>query len=428
MNRVIVILIACFGVFLAGTVAAVALPFRHAGPWMAIRLVATFVSFSFGIAWAVLSLFAIPRAIGRLVWLSHHPAGAGDRAIGVLALLLALVPLLAVLVATTVAWRVIGFRMPGRSYQGALPPLTAVQQSLCADLRATIRTLARDIGDRNVSSRYTNLCAAADFIQRSFESAGYEVHRQSYVPAASEAAGRACFNLDAERPGAVRPEEIVIVGAHYDTVPGTGGANDNGSGVAATLALARAFAAERPARTVRFVAFANEEPPFFQTGDMGSLVYAKRCRERGEKVVAMLSLETIGCYSDERESQQYPLRLFTRFYPDTGNFIGFIGNPGSRRLAWDVAGSFRRHARFPSEAAVLPSIVSGVGWSDHWSFWQAGYQAVMVTDTAPFRYLWYHTAQDSPDKLDYERMARVVAGLAAVVTDLAGSGSPPPGS
>ncbi len=210
----------------------------------------------------------------------------------------------------------------------------------------------------------------------------------------------------------------MVVGAHYDSVAGTRGANDNASGTAAVLEVARLLAGRDLARTVRFVAFVNEEPPYFKTEQMGSRVYARRSRERGERIVAMLSIETIGYYRDEPGTQKYPFP-FSLFYPAEGNFIGFVGNLGSRSLVRRCVGSFRSHAAFPSEGAALPGWITGVDWSDHWSFWKEGYAAVMVTDTAPFRYPWYHDSADTADRLDYERTARVVAGIARVVADLA---------
>ena len=169
---------------------------------------------------------------------------------------------------------------------------------------------------------------------------------------------------------------------------------------------------------MRFVAFVNEEPPFFQTNEMGSLVYAKSCRERGDKIVAMLSLETMGCFSSEHESQKYPFPMGL-FHPSRGNFIGFVGNIASTGLVRRCVRVFRAHASFPSEGGALPGALPGIGWSDHWSFWQAGYPALMVTDTGPFRYAHYHTAADSPDKVDYDRLSRVVGGLDQVISDLA---------
>ena len=210
-----------------------------------------------------------------------------------------------------------------------------------------------------------------------------------------------------------------MVGAHYDTASGAPGADDNTSGIAGTLALARKFSMAKPDRTLRFVAFVNEEPPYFQTERMGSWVYAKRCREKGEDVVAMLSLEMLGCYSDAPGSQKYP-PPFSFLYPSRGNFIGFIGNTSSRRLVRQAIASFRQNERFPSEGAAVPGMIRGVGFSDHWSFWQEGYPALMVTDTAMCRYPHYHRPQDTIDKIDFDRMARVVRGLESVVADLAG--------
>jgi Zn-dependent M28 family amino/carboxypeptidase len=191
------------------------------------------------------------------------------------------------------------------------------------------------------------------------------------------------------------------------------------TGVAATLALARRFAAAKPARTLRFVAFVNEEPPCFQTDTMGSAVYAKACREAGDDVRAMVSLETLGCYFDAPGWQQYPAPGLSLAYPSRGNYVAFVGNSASKALVREAVGTFRAHCAFPSEGTALPEWVPGVGWSDHWAFWREGFPALMVTDTAPFRYAEYHTARDTPDRIDYERLARVVSGLVHVVGRLA---------
>jgi Zn-dependent M28 family amino/carboxypeptidase len=224
-------------------------------------------------------------------------------------------------------------------------------------------------------------------------------------------------------PGTEKPDEIVIVGAHYDSIAipgGCAGANDNASGVAATLEIARILATKPLRRTVRFVAFVNEEPPYFQFPDMGSLVYARRCRERNENIVAMITPETIGCYSDAKGSQSFPFPLNVA-YPSVGNFIAFVGNRASGALVDRVTRGFRATTNFPAVGFAAPAWVTQAGWSDHWSFWQCGYQGLMATDTAPLRYRHYHTPHDTPDKLDYDRTARVVAGLARVIIDLAGS-------
>ncbi len=305
------------------------------------------------------------------------------------------------------AWWML-MRMPGRSFEGAGG---AGDPALVAELRRDVERLAGAIGERNVF-RPAALDAAAQWIEAELAAAGYAPARQTY-----EASRTPCSNLEAEVSGG---SEIVVVGAHYDSVAGSPGANDNATGVAATLALARRFAGRASGRTLRFLFFVNEEPPWFQKGDMGSLRYARRCRERGDDVVAMLSLETLGCFLDGAQTQRYPIRGLDLIYGDRGNFTGFVGDVASRELVRDAVGVFREHARIPSEGIALWDGVPGVGWSDHWAFWQCGYRAIMVTDTAPFRYPHYHKPADTPDRLDYDGLAHVVAGLLPVVTDLAG--------
>jgi Zn-dependent M28 family amino/carboxypeptidase len=303
-------------------------------------------------------------------------------------------------------------RMPGHSHQGPLPLLTKEQRTLEEELHSRVQTLAGQIGERNVF-HHDRLVMAADYIRTTLAGAGYAVRRQLY-----EVAGKICENIEAEVRGRERPDDIIIIGAHYDSVQGSPGANDNASGVAATLALARRFADTSSACTLRFVLFANEEPPLFQTEHMGSRVYAKRSRERGENIVLMLCLETIGYYSDEPGSQHllFPLNLI---YPSTGNFIAFVSNVENGFLLRQLVGSFRRQAQFPSEGGALWDSIPGVEWSDHWAFWKEGFPAVMVTDTAPFRYPAYHSHADKPDLVQYERMARVVSGLQAVIAEMA---------
>ncbi len=303
--------------------------------------------------------------------------------------------------------------MPGNSYSGRLPPLAETELLLRDRLREHVAVLAGDIGERNLW-HYRELRNAAQHIEDRLTEAGYTPERQDF-----QSRGKTVWNIAAEHTGSSLPQEIIVIGAHYDSVMGSPGANDNGSGVAAVLELARLLKDAQLARTLRFVTFVNEEPPFYHTREMGSRVYAARSRERGENIVAMFSLETIGYYSDEPGSQHYPLP-FSYFYPDTGNFIGFVGNLGSRRLVRRALASFREHADFPSEGLAAPGWITGVGWSDHWSFWESGYPALMITDTALFRYAHYHSRSDTPDKIDYPRTARVVNGIARVIIDLAG--------
>jgi hypothetical protein len=302
-----------------------------------------------------------------------------------------------------------GMRMPGKNMSKAAP-LSPDEVTLREELRADVQKLAGEIGERNMW-HYQQLSAAADFIEDSFSRAGLNPRRDSY-----ELRGQACHNIEVEMSG-TRPE-ILLIGAHYDSVFGSPGANDNGSGVAAMLALARRFAGRKTEHTLRFVAFVNEEPPYFLSGEMGSLVYAGRCKARGDKISAMISLETVGYFSDEPNSQTYPSPGLGIFYPKVGNFIGFVANVHSRALLRRVIALFRQHAKIPSEGAALPWFVPGVSWSDQWSFWKLGYPGIMVTDTAPFRYPYYHSANDTPDKLDYDRFTLVVSGMEKVIEGL----------
>jgi Zn-dependent M28 family amino/carboxypeptidase len=289
--------------------------------------------------------------------------------------------------------------------------------------------LATTIGPRNLV-HYKALCQSADWIEAQFKAYGYKPTRQRFraKPLASRMRGyekanskaQAYANVIAELRGKTKPKEINVIGAHYDSVPvpGCRAANDNASGVAAVLSLAKHFAQTPQSRTIRFVAFTNEEPPFSNTKGMGSLVYAKACQARRENILAMFTPETIGYYSEKPQSQHYP-PLLGALLPDRGNFISFVGQDKSRALITRAVNTFRTLGRIPVAGASLPITISDVSRSDHSSFWDIGVPAFMVTDTANFRYPHYHTHRDNPEHLDYARMARVVAGLIEVTKDLA---------
>jgi len=300
---------------------------------------------------------------------------------------------------------------PGASHRGALPPLADADRDVAERLRRHVVAIA---------SREHNLDHP-----EALESAAREIEAQltglRYVPAAQRfpVHGREARNIEIEISGVSVPGDIVLVGAHYDSVWGAPGANDNGSGVAALLELARRLRDAKPERTLRLVWFVNEEPPYFQGPDMGSRWYAKRSLEKNERIVAMVSLETLGWYSEKPGSQRYPFPLGL-FYPSQGNFVAFVSNLGSRALMHEALAAFRRHAAFPSEGVAAPALVPGVEWSDHGSFWEQGYPAIMITDTALYRYPYYHEAGDTPDKVDYEQLARVVQGLHGMTLELAG--------
>jgi Zn-dependent M28 family amino/carboxypeptidase len=315
----------------------------------------------------------------------------------------------------------------GFSGRGGLVSLAAVavgavglagqtaEPNLTRELREHVTVLCDTIGPRAMF-RGDSLKQTADYISSQLEREGWTVRRLGYT-----VSGVTCENLEVERRGTVHPDEIVVIGAHYDSVIVTPGADDNASGVAALLALAKEFGKPNraPQRTLRFVAFVNEEPIYFQSRLMGSRVYAQACKQRGDRIVAMLSLESIGYFSEKRGTQFYPSFWLGLFLPSRGNFLAFVGNKSSKALVADVTKAFKSSKTLPSESVALNDSVQGVGWSDHWSFWQEGYPALMVTDTATFRNPHYHQPTDKPETLNFPMFTSAVIGLRRVVGTLA---------
>lgn len=302
-------------------------------------------------------------------------------------------------------------RMPGASYRGDLPPLDDGQQALGNRLDAHVQRLAGQIGERNYV-RLSQLHQAADYIERQFADMGF-------VPANQAFGANQYRNISVDIYGRDRRDEIIIVGAHYDTTWLTPGADDNASGVAGMLEIARSLRERRMKRSIRCIAFVNEEEPFFGREEMGSQVSAKRSYDRKENILGMFSLEMIGYYSNEARSQYYP-RIIRRFYPRRGNFIAFVANLGSRELLHEAVSGFRRRAAFPSEGLGAPEwLVPDIRRSDNASYWFYGFPAVMVTDTSYYRNFNYHNVGDVPGTLDFDRMARVVSGLTEMIADLA---------
>lgn len=290
------------------------------------------------------------------------------------------------------------------------PEISLRDEKLPERLKTHVVKLSEEVGERSIF-RYPELTKAADYITESFQNLGYSVEFQEYT-----LDGKVSRNIIVEKRGNKKPDEIVIIGAHYDTCFNPG-ANDNASGVAGLLELARLLASEENNITIRFIAFANEEPPFFKTKDMGSFVYARKAREKQENIKAAVILEMIGYYTDKPFSQRYPLFLGP-FYPHRANFIAVVGNLTNRRLVKQVTNDFRKHSQFPIKSVVLFDFIPGVDFSDHWSFWQFGFPAIMITDTAFYRYRYYHTNLDTFEKLNYESMAKVVEGLKQVISKL----------
>lgn len=279
---------------------------------------------------------------------------------------------------------------------------TFQKQRLVENLHKHVEYLSVTIGERHLWKE-GSLGRTADYIESVFTGYGYAVERQTY-----SCYGQNVSNLIAEKTGTDSP--MVIVGAHYDTVPGTPGADDNASGVAALVELARLQQRNPGRRRFCFVAFVNEEPPCFGSYNMGSMVYARHLREQEVSVEVMLSLEMIGFFSREL-IQNYPLPGMRLFYPKRADFIGVVGNFRSSRYVSFFKKGMRRYSEMDSRSLTAPEYLGGINLSDNYSFWHHGYRAVMITDTSFFRNKNYHQETDTIDTLDFERMAEVVKGL-----------------
>jgi len=302
--------------------------------------------------------------------------------------------------------------MPGRSFKGTPPELTATEKSVAQNLRSHVDALAVGIGIRH-AAQSDSLQRAAKYILLQFIRRGFAVTTESF-----EFAGVTQQNVVAEIIGRRRPHEVIVIGAHYDTCVNTPGADDNASGVAALLEIATLLKDVPLDRTVRFVAFPNEEDSGEAWENMGSYHHAKRSHARGDQLVGMISLEMLGYFSNEPDSQHYPFP-FNLFYPDRGNFIGFVGNTASKDWVHKVVRDFRELANFPSEGAAAPERFKDIARSDHWAFWQFNCPALMVTDTSNFRFPYLHGMEDTPDKLDFDAMSRITVGMSKVIVRLA---------
>lgn len=286
--------------------------------------------------------------------------------------------------------------------------------NLKSALLSHLEHLSLAIGERNLNNS-GSLEAAAQYIFDQFASTGLKTLRHEFT-----FEGHKFANIEAILPGVNLENtlETIVIGAHYDSVPGSPGANDNGTGVAAILALANILKNSQAQRSIRFVAFANEESPYFNGEGMGSLNFARACKSTNEKVIAMYSLETMGYFSNEAGSQSYPPGVSG--YPSCGNFIAFVANLASAPLLEKTKKIFQEQSSFPFQTIAAPENTPGVSLSDHMSFWQMDYAAIMVTDTAPFRYPYYHTAQDTPDKIDLDIFPELVDNLGKTFAALAG--------
>jgi Zn-dependent M28 family amino/carboxypeptidase len=276
-----------------------------------------------------------------------------------------------------------------------------------------VETLARQHPSR--SGLFPDrLESAARFIEGEVRALGYSVESQTY-----ESDGVDVRNLIAERSGMNAAASCIVLGAHYDTVPDTPGADDNASGVAGLLELARLLKDCPTKRPVKFVAFANEEPPYFYTAQMGSRQYAKKLGQQKARVLLMFSLEMLG-YADERYEQSYPFPLMRQLlgYPKSGNFIGLVGNLRTTKLLRIVRAAMRRGCKIGVESLSAPGFLPPLFLSDHSSFWRYRYPALMVTDTAFLRNPHYHLPTDNDSTINYRFLAEVVSGVYSAVLAL----------
>ena len=275
------------------------------------------------------------------------------------------------------------------------------------NLKAHVRNIHFD---RNPYDRSLELEQAAQYIRREFLKIGLEAKEDLF-----HWEGRTYRNISAEKRGTTSPDKVLILGAHYDTVPGSPGADDNSSAIAVLLEVARNIQKVSLGSTLKLVAFALEE-----CGYAGSIHYAERAREGGEKIVGMISLEMVG-FTGPR--QDYPPYLDPKYYPNVGDFIVIIGNERSKELLETVRRSFKTCIpQLPSEFLLVPGNGEGLEetrLSDHSPFWDQGFSALMVTDTAFLRNPNYHLPSDTMETLDFEFMRKVAVGIYYSIVELA---------
>ena len=301
--------------------------------------------------------------------------------------------------------------MPGLAFTGALPALTEEEAECAESLRAHVETIGRDIGARGTHAP-DKLVAAEDYLTQRLRQAGLPPESFRY-----DCGGQSAGDLVSEIPGTRARDVIVVVGAHYDSASRSPGADDDASGCAVLLELADAIGGTAYERTLRFVLFSNGAPPRGGTPASGSRAYAKAAREKGEKIVLMLSLDSLGSFRTAPKTQSVPFP-FQACYPDRGDFVAFVGDLSSRTNLARSLETFRKVAKFPSEGLVLPGWTPGFADSDDASFRAEGFPALRITDTGTWRHVHSGTISDTSDRLDYESMARVTLGLARMISEL----------
>ena len=306
--------------------------------------------------------------------------------------------------------------MPGSSFRADPGPATADEAAVAAALEATVGFLSDELGPRS-SADVEARAATLAWLEERLGELGLEPEREVFglLPGADEA-GRTNLVLRFPAP---RPDAPwVVLSAHYDTVPESPGADDDASGVATLLELARALAARPLADQVRHVELVFFDAEEAGWDHMGSGFHAQALEDAGQTVAVAISLEMLGYFTEEPGSQEFPAPFLSRWYPDRGNFLAFVGNRSSESAIRAVIGAFRETARVASEGLAAPDSIEDVGRSDHAQFWSRGWPGLMLTDTADFRNANYHEPSDVTETLDYLRMARITVALDAVLRDL----------
>ncbi len=286
-------------------------------------------------------------------------------------------------------------------------------QVSAARLEGHVRTLSEDFIPRD-ASHIGNTKRTADYIERQFHSLGAGTVSDQWYSIGQRRYRNVSLLLGSNDPAIPR----IIVGAHYDAYGHDPGADDNASGVAGMIELARLFAADPIETPIEFVGYPNEEPPYFATHDMGSSRHAVAMKKEGRNCRYMIALEMIGYFDDRRGTQDYPLGLLHLYYPSRGNYITVVGNLQERSLIRRFKQGMRGTTPLPVHSISGPAAIPGLDFSDHRNYWREGYPAIMITDTAFYRNKHYHTPEDTADRLDFSRMAMVVVGVYEAIRKL----------
>jgi peptidase M28-like protein len=334
--------------------------------------------------------------------LSNQWQSQKDRQRRIIRIMLALVALILLVLVLTWFWLTQPLLLRATS-----KPQPSVDPSR---LKAHVQKLSVDLSPRD-ERHIENLDRTAEYIKGEFRRFSATVSEQPF-----RVEGRSFRNIIAT----FGPEagQRIVVGAHYDAAGPYPGADDNASGVAGLIELGRLLSKQELKTRIDLVAFTLEEPPFFRTTGMGSAVHAGSLNKAGVQVSVMFSLEMIGYFSDEPNSQGFPAAILRLFYPARGNFIAVVGRTSEGLLVRRVKREMREASSLPVYSISAPSFIPGIDFSDQLSYWNAGYDAVMITDTAFYRNRNYHTENDTAERLDYTKMAMVVQGVFASVVDL----------